>query len=771
MTNDPHAQSDDSPELAFISRLASACLHINASLEPDTVLQEVVVEAQTLTAARCGVIITIGKDGSVMDFHSCGLTPDEHDRMKSWVDGPKLFEHPRDLEGPLGVDDMSAFVQALGFSAEVLPAKTFLGMPMLHRGKHVGNFYLAGKAGKRTFNKQDEKTLILFSAHAAVAIANARAYREERRARAYLETLVETSPVGVTVFDAAAARPVSFNREALRLLEGLREPGQRPEQLLKYITCRRGDGRVISFAECPLAEEFSRAETVRAEELVLSVPDGRRVKVLVNCTPITDDDGGVLSAVVTMQDLAGLEEMERMRAQFMGLVSHELRAPLMAIQGSAVSLRDTSESVTPGEVREYSRIIDEQAVQMRDLIGDLLDVGHIKAGTLSVRPEPLEVAELLDRARSTFLSGGSPHPVRMDLPPDLPWVMAERRRIVQVLSNLFYNAARHSPADSPIRVSATHDGRQVAVSVTDKGQGIAPERLGQLFDKHGENGDGLGGSLGLVICKGLVEAHGGRIRAESRGAGLGARFTFTLPVVGKKREDRSAEAANKAPEQAPVLVVDDDPQMLRHVRNALNAEGYRVVVTGEHSELGDVIRTQAPRLVLMDLMLPGTDGIRLMQTVPELSEVPVVFISAYGRDETVAKALKSGAADYIVKPFSATELVARAEAAMRGRAEAQPFQLGALTIDYARRRITLNGNEVKLTAREYELARALSFNAGRVMSYDSLRQQVWHGRASRPLVRTFIQRLRTKLADDANEPALIHTHRGVGYRMEPPDGA
>ena len=579
MTDNTPAESDRSPERAFVSRLADACLRINASLEPETVLQEVVEVAKSMTSARCGVIGTIDEDGRLQDFYSCGLTHGEHCKMTSWVDGPRLFELLRDLDGPLAVKDMPAYVRSLGFSAEVVPAKTFLGMPMRHGGLHVGNFYLAGKARGRAFDERDEEILTVFAAHAAVAIANARAYREERRARAYLETLVETSPVGVVVFDADAARPVSFNREALRLAEPLRDPEQPPEQLLECITCRGGDGRLISLAELPLAEKFSRAETLRSEELVLSVPDGRRVKVLVNCTPIRDGGGRVSSVIVTMQDLAALEEMERMRAQFVSLVSHELRAPLMAIQGSAVSLRDTSESAPPGEVREYARIIDEQATQMRGLIGDLLDVGHIEAGTLSVRPEPSEVAELLDRARSTFLSGGSPHPVRMDLPPDLPRVMAERRRIVQVLSNLFYNAARHSPADSPIRVSAAHEGRQVAVSVADKGRGIAPERLGRLFDKHGGKGDGLGGSLGLVICRGLVEAHGGRIWAESRGAGLGARFTFTLPVAGAVREDGPEGAARKAPEPAPVLVVDDDPQTLR--QRAQRAERRRLPRGGD----------------------------------------------------------------------------------------------------------------------------------------------------------------------------------------------
>ena len=120
---------------------------------------------------------------------------------------------------------------------------------------------------------------------------------------------------------------------------------------------------------------------------------------------------------------------------------------------------------------------------MRGLIGDLLDAGRIEAGMLSVSPEPSEVAALVDRARNTFLSGGGRHTVHIDLPPDLPPVMADRRRIVQVLNNLFANAARHSPESAPIRVSAERGDVHVAVSVSDEGRGVAPELLPHLFRK------------------------------------------------------------------------------------------------------------------------------------------------------------------------------------------------------------------------------------------------------------------------------------------------
>ena len=175
-----------------------------------------------------------------------------------------------------------------------------------------------------------------------------------------------------------------------------------------------------------------------------------------------------------------------------------------------------------------------------------------------------------------------------------------------------------------------------------------------------------------------MEAHGGRIRADSGGAGQGARFTFTLPVAEEAGGAALAlppEGFVPAPERQPtrILVVDDDPQTLRYVRDALVAAGYAPLVTGDPEELSGLIKAEQPALVLLDLMLPGTDGIELMERVPELADLPVIFISGYGRDETIARALESGAADYIVKPFSPTELTARVRAALRRQAGREPF--------------------------------------------------------------------------------------------------
>ena len=770
-----------------ISTLSAAILRISASLDLDTVLREVVDSARALTGARYGMIATVDERGSILEFIAPGLTPEERRHIGQWPHGYPFFEHLRDLPGALRLADVPAYARSLGYSEELTLSKTLQAMPMRHRGVHVGNFFLGEKAAGLAFTDEDEEILVLFASQAATAIAHARAHRDEQRARAGLEALVDTSPVGVVVFDAKSGRPVSFNREAKRIVGGLRSGDSPTEQLLEVMICRRGDGREIRLDELPLAHEFrDNPETVRAEEIELSVPDGRSVTTLVNSTPIHAADGALESVVVTMQDLAPLEELERLRAEFLSMVSHELRAPLTSIKGSAATVLSTTPELDPAEMREFFRIIDEQADHMRGLVGDLLDVGRIDTGTLSVRPEPAEVADLVDRARNTFLSGGARHSVLIDLPPDLPRAMADRRRIVQVLNNLFSNASRHAPESLPIRVTAVREGVYIAISVADQGRGVTPERLPHLFRKHagfagGDREGALGAAgLGLAICKGLVQAHGGRIRVASGGAGQGTQFTFTLPVAEAPGAVAPASigpdrppAAPRSPKPTRILVLDDDPQTLRYVRGALAGSGYAAIVTGDPTELPRLIHSERPELVLLDLVLPGVDGIELMKRVPELADLPVIFISGYGRDETIAQALEAGAVDYIVKPFSPTELTARIRAALRKRAEPEPFVLNDLAIHYEQRRVSVAGRAVHLTATEYELLRALSLNAGRVSTYDALLRQVWAGRhdGDTELVRTFVKNLRRKLRDDAANPAYIVNERRVGYRMVRPGDA
>ena len=766
-----------------LSRLSAASLHINASLDFDTVLQGVLDSARSLTGACYGVLTLSDDTARLQDTFFSGMTAPEAQRFQELPDGVQLFEYLSGLPAPLRLPDLFGHLRSLGLPElrppfAVGPVMSFLAAPVLHRGERVGNFYLGEKEASPAFTAEDEETLVLFAAQAALVIANARRYQEERQARTDLETLINTSPVGVVVFDAVTGLPTSFNREARRIVDGLQEPEQSPEQLLAVMTVRREDGRELSLQEFPLAQLLHAGETVRAEEIVLQAPGDRSVNVLVNATPIRAEDGQVASFIVTLQDMTPLEDLERLRAEFLATVSHELRTPLSAIKGSVTTLLDPAAALHPAEILQFHRIIDAQADRMRALISDLLDVARIETGTLDLSPEPTELVVLVEESRNVFQSSTPGHSLDLDLAPNLPWVLADRKRLVQVLNNLLANAARHSDESSPIRVTAGRQGKHVAVAVADEGRGIPAESLPHLFRKFSraqseEQGGDTG--LGLAICRGIVEGHGGRIWAESDGPGQGARFTFTLPVADEPVTDVADSPAPlptrpAVAEQRRVLVVEDDPQALRYVRDILTRAGYVPVMTGQPEEVLHLVVDEAPDLVLLDLVLPGTDGIALMQQILDRADVPVIFLSAYGRDEIVAQALESGAADYIVKPFSPTELVARMRVALRNRAAAEPaapFLLGDLVIEYAARSVTLAGRPVQLTAIEYRLLGELAANAGRVVPYDRLLRRVWgteHAGDLRPM-RTVVSSLRRKLGDDADNPTYLFTEPRIGYRL------
>jgi len=765
-----------------LSRLGEASLRISESLEFDTVLQEVVDSARALTGSRYGAITVLSDDGQSSVLIVSGISEEERQALLEMPEGPAFFSYLSGVHEPLRISDIDAHMSAEGLPSfrPPLPAASLLVAPIRHQGVGVGTIYLAHDRDDRQYSGEDEETLVMFASQAALVIANARRHREEQRARADLEALIDTSPVGVVVLDVRSGALRSINREASRIVDRLRDPEQSPEELLETVSFRRGDGREVSLREFQMTELLSAGETVRAEEVSLRVADGRSVTVLLNATPIVSVDGEVETFVVTLQDMAAVEEMERLRAEFLAMVSHELRAPLSTIKGSATTVLESAVEFDPAVVRQFIRIISEQADHLNVLVSDLLDAARIQTGELPVSPEPAEAAVLVDRARSAFANTGDGNPLQIDIEPNLPLVMADRRRVVQVLVNLLQNATRNSPEGSIIALSVARTDVHLAFTVSDRGSGIPPERLSNVFRKFsGGQSEEQGGDtgLGLAICKGIVEGHGGRIWAESDGPDQGARFTFTLPTVEAAGLGSPPEAPlieeRPQPEDKPgmrILAVDDDPQALRFVREVLVADGFDAVVTGDPQEALKLMTEERPQLVLLDLVLPDTDGIELMGEMLKRANVPVIFLSAYGRDEMIARAFEQGASDYVVKPFSPTELSARIKAALRRRevtVPPPPYTFEELRIDYVRRRVTVAGEALQLTPTEYRMLVELSANAGKLVTYEQILDRVWGKEPDSDLrpMRTMMGKLRSKLGEDTGNPQYIFTEPRVGYRM------
>jgi two-component system KDP operon response regulator KdpE len=221
---------------------------------------------------------------------------------------------------------------------------------------------------------------------------------------------------------------------------------------------------------------------------------------------------------------------------------------------------------------------------------------------------------------------------------------------------------------------------------------------------------------------------------------------------------------------ARILVVDDEPQILRSLRLILTGYGYDVVTAAGGTSALEEIAHRLPDVILLDLMLPDISGIEICRRVRERSDVPIIILSARGDESSKVEALDLGADDYLTKPFSAGELLARVRVALRHavRAHGSPVLVaGDLEIDFDRRRVCAGGREVQLTPKEYDVLKCLAGNAGRVLTHTFILRTVWGPEYTRETqyLRNVIRDLRRKLERDPSAPAHIITEPGVGYRF------
>ena len=774
-----------------VSRVAEACIRVTAKLDVDDALHALVDEARSIADARYGALVALDDAGGVDAIVTSGLTPEERKRMFTLPERERLLADLMHIEEPLRVSDFPSRVRSLGLPEYEMLAKTFLGTPMRHLGRRLGIILLGEKGGGREFTPEDEEVLGMFAAHGAVVINNARIYRDERRARAELEGLIDSSPLGVLVFDGRTGDLLSINEEARRILGGMRGHGRSLDRVLDVLSFRRPDGRELGLDELPLTRALSSGKTVLAEEVVISQANGFSVTTLINSRPIYSEGGEVVSVVSTMQDMTPFEDLERQRAEFLEVVSRSLRTPLTTIKGSTATALGNSDELDHGEMVRFFELIDQQADSMRGLINDVFDVAQIDLGKLAIVPTATSVTDVVRDATRSFKSGGTRNRLHLALPKELPRILADGPRVAQVLGNLFYNAARLSSEGAEIGVTAEASDGHVAISVESEGQGIAEEQLPNVFKKfyrlHDASDEARIGraGLGLAICKGIVEAHGGHIWAESEGPKGGARFTFTIPVATVEETEDSAAALPRRfaanlglgpAGQATILAIEDDSRTLRFLGDVLSDAGFSALVTVDFDEARRMVKVEAPDLVLVGGTLVRAKDFAPMRSLSRLADAPIIFLSERARDQDIAMAFAMGASDYIVKPFSPNELIARIRVALRRRTASlqarplDPYLLGELAIDYAQRGVTVAGRPVELTATEYELLFQLSTNAGRVLTHNYLLERVWGQGYSgdSQLLRTYVKYLRQKLEDDAGNPKYIFTEPRVGYRMARP---
>jgi PAS domain S-box-containing protein len=651
--------------------------------------------------------------------------------------------------------------------------------PLIIEGATVGLLGIANKPGG--FTTDDLRLATAFGELAAVALDNSRTLEALRKSEEQYRLLAENATDGIYRFrlDPPAYEYVS---PAMTALFGYEREEWLADPDLDHKIVHPDDQTLIDRMHSEPAQ-FVGPVILRCRH-----KDGRAIWIEHHNAPIFDAGGKAIAIQGIVRDVTermhSMEETERLRNEFLAMVTHELKTPLAAIKGSAATALRSPRPLDPEEGQELFQIIDEQSDRLRDLTDNLLDMSRIEAGSLSVKPEPTDLAAAIEESKATVARAGRPHRIDVEMPEEMPAVNADKRRLVQVLANLLNNATKFSSPAAPITINVDHDAVHATIRVRDSGQGIDPKKLPLLFQKFSQIGEGsalrAGTGLGLAISKGIVEAHGGRIWAESEGEGTGATFTFTLPLAAESVARPAAAAPAPTPagfrrgERPRVLAVDDELPILRYLQHSLDQAGYQSIVTSDPSQVTKFVEMEQPDLILLDLRLPGVSGFDLLARIREFSAAPVIFLTASDSSEDTVRALKLGADDYVTKPFAPSELLARIEAALRRRSlpgaggdTRPPFTVKDLTINFAERRVILDGKEISLSATEYKLLYELATHAGLVLTFDQILQRVWGAEyaGETELVRSFIRNLRHKLSDDAKNPRYILTERQIGYRM------
>lgn len=224
-------------------------------------------------------------------------------------------------------------------------------------------------------------------------------------------------------------------------------------------------------------------------------------------------------------------------------------------------------------------------------------------------------------------------------------------------------------------------------------------------------------------------------------------------------------------EKTSILLVDDDPQLIRLVRANLDSVGYKVSVAMDAQSALKLVNLEIPEMIVLDIMLPDMDGYELCKRIREFSSVPIIMLTAKVEDIDKVKGLKVGADDYLTKPFNMDELLARVEAVLRrtkspkGEKALRVFSCGDISVDFVQRRVTVRRKEIALTLTEYKLLCQLVSNAGRVMLHRELLTRVWGVEYQDEVdyLRAYILHLRQKIEEDPHQPKYILSKPGIGY--------
>jgi PAS domain S-box-containing protein len=501
---------------------------MTARLDLPSVLKLIIQSAVEILNGRAGLIVLQQEDGSYSVEASYGVSGRLEDFFSPlFSDIPGLSGHG----DPLGwaIPNLERKLRQVARSLGIGLTRV-VALPMAIEDKLIGAVYVF-RTGGIAFSQNERKLLASFADQAAIAVQNARLYQQVSQEKARLDAIIEHSGDGVMILEPDR-RITIFNR-ALTAMTGIPAQGAIGRYCYEVLEIENVEPPGIDLCEETNAPIFSTADDHVSVDGDIRRADGSVITVAVTYSPLFDENGDLTNITASIRDITRFREAEEMKSTFISVISHELKTPVALIKGYAGTLNREDADWDRGILRESLAVIEEEADRLTELIDNLLDVSRLQAGALKMEIDFVNMVRLAEQTVEKFRTQTQRHTFALDIPPDLPPVRGDERRLRQVLDNLLSNAIKYSPEGGQIRVSGRADDLQVYIAVTDKGIGIPEDEQENIFDRFyrvrsGVSDRTMGTGLGLYLVKAVVEAHGGRVWVDSQ-PGQGATFVFTLP--------------------------------------------------------------------------------------------------------------------------------------------------------------------------------------------------------------------------------------------------
>jgi signal transduction histidine kinase len=356
-----------------------------------------------------------------------------------------------------------------------------------------------------------------------------------------------------------------------------------------------------------------------------------------------------------------LKDADNRKDEFLAMLAHELRNPLAPIRNGLKILQMSPDAEVLDEVRG---MMDRQLTHMVRLIDDLLDVSRVSQGKIELRKEYITLQSIIQTAvegSRPFIDNAN-HTLTVEIPGETLWLNADLTRLAQVISNMLNNAAKYTPENGQIKLSAQKEGNDIVIKISDNGLGIPPDMLPKVFDlftqvdRNLERSQG-GLGIGLALVKQLVTMHEGIIKAESAGAGKGSTFTVRFPLSENNVQQDTAEKEpvenSKADTGLIILVVDDNIPSAKTTGWTLEILGYKPTLAHDGLEALEMAKNLRPDVILLDIGLPGMNGYdvcRELRKLPEFKDTLLIAQTGWGQEKDRQLAQEAGFDHHLVKP-------------------------------------------------------------------------------------------------------------------------